>query len=209
MNFLEELMLGDLNLIPSFPEFSKIDTGENLIHTGPLLYEGQRNKVNFKAIREAIKVFVYMGNFPDPGWHKVRNYLQTQLMNKDIGFVWATGNQEDKSQNNPPIYWQGYVSGSSAIEGCDLYLNHGGHSSCMRAMAKGTKSIVIPTNSERLWNGRQCEVLKVGKVFPLSELYGLTETFIKEYCKSKTDTVNLSKYESVRQDAVNRIIRLI
>ena len=54
---MEELMLGDLNLIPSFPEFSKIDTGENLIHTGPLLYEGQRNKVNFKAIREAIKVF--------------------------------------------------------------------------------------------------------------------------------------------------------
>lgn len=204
---LEEVLSGNINLIPSFSEFGEVDEDDTTKHIGPTLYKSNNARI-FDEI-PGRKVYVYMGSYEkDLGLLKVIARITEQFIEqKEFSFVFAYGNNKVKDIKEPPFYHFGYLPGFTAIRDCDISINHGGHTSCMGGIYHSTPSIIIPTNAERDWNAQKIEELGFGKRISLCDLDNLNIKTLKEMLHLPMKKIDLDTYNASQKRWIVDVIK--
>lgn len=165
INKMEELLSGQLNIVPSFPAFDPI-ADPSVCYVGPLYQspEAERNA----SLPDEPYILVYPGRL-----HDLTSSLGLALVQSVIaGFartpyrvlVAAGGASSPENDFECPanISFIPYFT-EKQLAHCALFIHHGGHGSCLAAIMQGVPSLIIPTNTEREYNARKMSELGVGE----------------------------------------------
>ncbi|KOP81393.1 glycosyltransferase [Cytobacillus solani] len=176
---IEELLNGDLSIVPGIPELDPINTEEfkNVYYTGLCGYELVINKES-PSISGAY-ILVYPGRLKDSagdsGIKIVRSIINTWKNKKQRIIISVSGDIPsellEEASNN--IEFVEYYS-ANLLKNATLFIHHGGHGSCLSAIEHCVPQLIIPTHRERLFNARQVYELGVGD-------YIIPDTFIGEH----------------------------
>lgn len=187
----EDLFLGDYTIIPSFEEFDRLEVvPEKTIYTGPILWNGNFGRENnVESIKEknGRTAFMYTGRLSDyagdSGAFLLFNTIK-YLADNNINTIISNGGldkdceemlrKEKITTNVEVVDW---VPIEEAYSKADIVIHHGGHGSSVGGFVYGTPAVVIPTHSEREYNGRAVEQLGAGKMIMPKEL--TKDSFIK------------------------------
>lgn len=162
---MEDLNSGNLTIIPGFPEFDPVQ--DEVLYTGPLHWDSTpiMNGVKYDSFEPKNTILVYTGHLYDSGGDSgilILEKIVEALANTKYNVLITTGlgQQLDKEKYAAPnIHLFEWLPINKAIDHCGLFIHHGGHGSCMAAVAKGIPSLVIPTFQEREYNARQLSLL--------------------------------------------------
>lgn len=206
---LEEVLGGDVNLLPSFKEFGGFDEDDNTVYLGPLLQKPSGESIIQKLPGK--KVYLYMGSYSeDFALKEVFKGFREKFRNqKEVSFVFAYGNNSIPSVSDPPFFEFGYLQGFSALKDCDLAVHHGGHSSCMGSIYHNKPSIVIPSNSERDWNAQRLDQFGIGKRILLEELGSLSLGLIKSMIYSTPEKIDLERHIQSQKQRIGLALKKI
>jgi Glycosyl transferases, related to UDP-glucuronosyltransferase len=175
LSTFEDVFLGDITLIPGFPEFDQLVDNERIkdktYYIGPILWEGiiQKNEIQYPfKDKSKPRVFCYAGQFQDYSGNFGLDLFE-KLINVfniiDFNIVITTGNSnimdslKYKYKNVVLMEW---LPSRMAYENSDLVINHGGHGSCMGLFKYGVPGLILPTHTEREYNARLVDELGTG-----------------------------------------------
>jgi UDP:flavonoid glycosyltransferase YjiC (YdhE family) len=170
----ENLLRGDMYLVPSIPEIEPIPSDEMTVHVGQLSVSETNEQVPawFRDIDgHRPLVYVTIGGGAGPVGNKV--FFQTAieaLANKAIQVVVSTSvkfNDRDFPYLPKNIRMFQWVPGRFLISRSDLIVFHGGYGTMMECIAYGKPSIIVPFQTEQEGNGRRLEQLRCGRVVRL------------------------------------------
>jgi UDP:flavonoid glycosyltransferase YjiC (YdhE family) len=166
----EELFLGDVTVIPSIPEFDRLEPGfeRGAVFAGPVLWDGlsdqngQRSgELPSAAPAGRPRVFAYTGRMRDGNGNSGELVLRAVLdaaRTDAFDLVVSTGGMDqipaDIRVDRPNVKMVEWVPMNAAYSTCDLVIHHGGHGSCLGALKHGVPSLIIPTHTEREYNAR-------------------------------------------------------
>jgi len=178
----EELFVGDVTIIPSFPEFDRLEQGPHeTLYVGPILWDGDLDihiapSTNLKRP----PIFVYTGRIQDHfgelgGLFVLETCLsafsriKTPVIISHGGVLVSHQGAADVellhghtvSNNIQLVDWMPLYLAYGMSR---LVIHHGGHGSCMATFQYGTPSLVVPTQSEREYNARAMENLGTGRM---------------------------------------------
>lgn len=163
----EELQVGDITVIPSFPEFDPLAAvGEAPHYVGPILGNDEVNPTAVRAGGDTGKIIiVYPGRPRDMGGESGALIMRTVvpvLERQNIPTIVSRGEFDYPEYSAPRgrVLFASWVSLSNSAPHCELMIHHGGHGACLSAVTLGTPSLVIPTFAEREYNARHLE--KIG-----------------------------------------------
>jgi UDP:flavonoid glycosyltransferase YjiC (YdhE family) len=181
----EDLLDGDLLLIPSIPELDPLPPDVKRSHyIGPLTQSGQDSAhlpdwlVAVPRDRPIIYITVGGGSNSVRGLRLLPSW-KAAFAETDWTVIISTGGRP------VPRRWQregnlqafAWVPGTAMIARADVVLFHGGYGTMMESIACGKPSITTPFHSEQEGNGRRLEQLGCGRVVKLSrETYQQVET---------------------------------
>ena len=173
----EDLLRGDLYIIPSIPEIEPVSVNENNIHVGQLsLSEKTENIPEWINYLDKDKPLIYITIGGGAGAVGCNNFFSTVIKaftDKPVQVIISTTSGFDYSRNN--INLPGnikifkWVPGKLIISKSNLVIFHGGYGTMMEVLLSGKPSIVIPFQSEQESNGRRLEQLRCGKLLKLSK----------------------------------------
>ncbi len=168
----EDLLQGDLYLIPASPEIEPCGNGSNVLYCGPFTALG-RETVRvpfFEEESDVPKIYISIGGGADRGQEKqFFDKILDLFKDKDYRVLVSTGKRvraaayKNKAVN---MEFRDWVPGAATIRRSDLVIFHGGYGTTMEVLAAARPSIVLPAHSEQEGNGRRLESLGVGQVFP-------------------------------------------
>jgi UDP:flavonoid glycosyltransferase YjiC (YdhE family) len=162
---VEELLQGDLFLIPSIPELEPLP--QNVTHThyiGALLPSQSTSTLLPQLPPESRNkrlVYVTLGGGAGPvGNSQLFVIINEALGNGPWSVIVSTGRKFDPSklQKAPSniAYYQ-WVNGPAMINHSNVVVFHGGHGTMMETVNYGVPSVVLPFHSEQEGNGRRLE----------------------------------------------------
>jgi len=168
----EDLLKGDLYLIPNIPELEPVQGGgENTHYTGAFVVDesrGVQRRGPEELRHEDPFVYVTLGGGSSP----VGNVRFYEMLNRVFEktpwrVVISTGRKFEPSLlSSVPsnISYHQWVDGLNSIRQCDVVLFHGGHATMMETVHCGTPSVIIPFHSEQEGNGRRLEAYRAAKM---------------------------------------------
>ncbi len=182
----EELHVGtSATIIPSFPEFDKLEPGleGNVFYTGPILAAGLLDDEVFLSpytnqVPGELQIFCYTGRLNDWGGNSgelILSAVQGALQNIKSHLVVVAGGMGDRVS---PVGARGlcrvdicdWLPMELAYTSSRLVVHHGGHGSCMGLFQYGVPGLVLPTQTEREYNARAVAELKCGSFVPRSDI---------------------------------------
>ncbi|MCP4650137.1 MAG: hypothetical protein GY853_08690 [PVC group bacterium] len=181
----EELLKGDLYIVPSIPEIEPIMDKKNLKYVGSLIFkrEAEKNK-DCLSFAERKRHLIYITIGGGAGLVGSRNFFLTvieALRNLDVNVIVSTAGKFIVSElpDIPDnIKFFDWVPAQEIISKADLVIFHGGYGTMMETVSCGKPMIVVPFHSEQEGNGRRLEQLGCAVVLKLSK-----EEFKKIDCK--------------------------
>lgn len=172
----EELLEGNLYLIPSIPHIEPLDSSGNTYYIGPLLRKKQKTTIpHWIRDRNKSYPFIYVtigGGASTVGNSKFFNTIIDAFRDKNLQIIVSTSSKFTVSgfKNVPTnIHFEQWVPGREIINLADLIIFHGGYGTMMETIEAGKPSIVIPFHSEQESNGRRLEAAGCSLVCKLSE----------------------------------------
>ena len=176
INRAEELLQGDLYIVPSIPEIEPIPEDENTIHVGALIISKRNNEI--PSWMQEIDgnqplIYITIGGGAGPVGNKLFfSTLVEAFTDKPLQVVVSTSSKfESQTHLNAPknIRFFKWVPGKLLTSKADLVIFHGGYGTMMESIACGKPTIMIPFQSEQEGNGRRLEQLGCGLVVKLSK----------------------------------------
>ena len=175
INRAEDLLEGDLFIVPSIPEIEPIPQDDMTAHVGQLSVSGVNEQVpawlqNFDGHQPLI--YITIGGGAGPVGNRL--FFKTCIdafANKPIHVVISTSVKfNDRNFPHLPnnIRMFQWVPGRFLISKADVIIFHGGYGTMMESIAYGKPSIIIPFQTEQEGNGRRLEQLGCGRVIKLS-----------------------------------------
>ena len=233
VNRVEELLQGELFLIPSIPELEPVSRGiTNTHYVGPLLHEGQSQAQLPEVARELKKpplVYVTLGGSGAVDSLRFFDVLNSAFEKTPWSVIVSAGRSFDVSKFPPApsnIQYYPWVDGPAITKQSDVVVFHGGHGTMVETIYYGIPSVVLPSHSERECNGRRLEACSAGLVLsPISNKdslvlirrrwrYGEYTTWIRrdnpltpEMLREATSTVLSDPRYSNGAQALSRIAR--
>jgi UDP:flavonoid glycosyltransferase YjiC (YdhE family) len=171
----EDLLKGDLYIVPSIPEVEPIPKDQNTEHVGALTRSGQTDNIPawFGQIDDHRPlVYVTMGGGAGlVGNNKLFSTIVEAFSDSAMQFVVSTTSKftSPNIANLPKnIQFFQWVPGKLLISKADLVVFHGGYGTMMECLAYGKPSLILPYHSEQEGNGKRLEQLESGRVIMLS-----------------------------------------
>ncbi|MCK4814991.1 hypothetical protein KA005_04400, partial [bacterium] len=176
INRAEELLQGDLYIVPSIPEIEPIPEDENTVHVGELTISRRNNELPpWLQKIDGNQPLIYITIGGGAGLVGNRLFFSTIIeafADKPLQVVVSTSSKfESQTHLNAPknIRFFKWVTGKLLISKADLVIFHGGYGTMMESIACGKPTITIPFQSEQEGNGRRLEQLGCGLVVKLSK----------------------------------------
>ncbi|MFH2138165.1 MAG: nucleotide disphospho-sugar-binding domain-containing protein [Candidatus Omnitrophota bacterium] len=172
----EELLKGDLYIVPSIPEIEPIMDQKNLKYVGPLIFKREKEKnKGWGSFVKGNKPLIYITIGGGAGLVGSRNFFLTvieALRNLDVNVIVSTAGKFTLSElTDIPdnVRFFDWVPAQEIIPQADLVIFHGGYGTMMEAVSCGKPMIIIPFHSEQEGNGRRLEQLGCAIVLKLSK----------------------------------------
>jgi UDP:flavonoid glycosyltransferase YjiC (YdhE family) len=176
INRAEELLQGDLYIVPSIPEIEPIPEDESTVYVGALTISKINNEMPswWEGIDDGQPlIYITIGGGAGPVGNKLFfSTLVEAFANKPFHVVVSTSSKfESQTHFNAPknIRFFKWVPGKFLISKADLVIFHGGYGTMMESIAFGKPTITIPFQSEQEGNGKRLEQLGCGLVVKLSK----------------------------------------
>lgn len=159
----EDLLDGDLILVPSIPELDPLPTGAERSHyVGPLIRSAAGGQVAPEWLatlpEDRPLVYVTVGGGSDavrgldllPFWEKV-------FVGADWEVVISTGGKPVPRRQYRNMHVFPWLPGAAMVALADVVLFHGGYGTMMETIRAGVPSVVLPFHTEQEGNGRRLE----------------------------------------------------
>lgn len=171
----EDLLDGDLFLVPSIPELDPLPVDDLDCRTH---YVGALARTNPQATEPPVwlhalnagrpLVYVTIGGGAGPvGGRQFFAAVDEALDGTDWRGVVSTSAKFAPSELPPPppnVRLESWVPGAAVIDRADVVLFHGGYGTTMETVRYGTPSVVVPFHSEQEANGRRLEASGAARV---------------------------------------------
>lgn len=164
---LNEVMAGDIYLLPDFPEFRPPkNLPDNYYQVGPITWGDDVPLPAWFSNLDRNRPIIYMTQ----GGTGVMELFKTvfeALGNTDVQVVMTTGSNCDPgdfSEIPTNFYIEKYLPGRKVMEVADLLIFHGGSGTCFQAMQEGVPAIVIPNVANQESIGERLQQLGMGKM---------------------------------------------
>jgi UDP:flavonoid glycosyltransferase YjiC (YdhE family) len=171
----EDLLQGDLLIVPSVPEIEPIPEDDTTVHIGDLTIPRTNSEVpSWLRGMDGRQPLVYVtigGGARSVGSKSFFSTIAEAFADEPIQVVVSTGNtfdSPDVANSSRNIRFFKWVPGRLLISKADLVIFHGGYGTMMESIACGKPSITTPFHSEQEGNGRRLEQLGCGRVVKLS-----------------------------------------
>ena len=173
----EDLLSGDLLLVPSIPELDPLPQGLSSTHyVGPLTRTDPRSIESpdwFDELDpEHPLVYVTIGGGADPvGGVRLFQVLYQALGDLPLQVVASTSAKlKPADLPSPPANFvlKNWVPGLAMIARSDVVVFHGGYGTMMETIHCGAPSVIVPFHSEQQANGQRLEASGAGIVIPHS-----------------------------------------
>lgn len=171
----EDLQIGDITVLPSFPEFDPIVSIDAKTHyVGPILDDTMVTTRLPDAMVDKKLIFLYPGRSKDSSGDSGLSIMETvvpALEAMDIPTLVSTGGFEyaGYEQNRGSVFFTNWVSLLSLAPQCEIIIHHGGHETILTAILAGIPQLVLPTFAEREYNARNLVALGLGRMIPFEE----------------------------------------
>ena len=172
----EDLLRGDLFIVPSIPEIEPIPEDGKTVHVGELTISSNNNEIPawFHEIDGHLPlVYITIGGGAGPVGNKLFfSTIVEAFANKPIQVVVSTSNKFDSLDFTNPsknVRFFQWVPGKLLISKANLVIFHGGYGTMMESIACGKPTITIPFHSEQEGNGRRLEQAGCGLIVKLSK----------------------------------------
>jgi len=172
---VENLLRGDLYIIPSIPEIEPIPQDDMTVHVGQLSVSEMNEQVPaWLRDVDGHQPLVYITIGGGAGSVGNRLFFQTVIdtfADKSVHVVISTSDKfSRKDFKNIPknIRMFQWVPGRLLISRADIVIFHGGYSTMMECLAYGKPTIIVPFQTEQEGNGRRLEQMGCGLVLRLS-----------------------------------------
>jgi len=171
----EDLLNGDLYLVPSIPEIEPVPENGKTFFTGELTLTGDDSRVPpwLNEIDEKYPlIYITIGGGAGlVGSTLFFKSIIGAFANKSLKLIVSTsGNFNRSDLPCPPenILFHKWVPGRHVISRSDLVVFHGGYGTMMETLSNGKPMVVIPFHTEQEGNGRRLEKLGCARVVRLS-----------------------------------------
>ncbi|WP_456443336.1 glycosyltransferase [Caldithrix abyssi] len=165
----EDLLRGDLYLIPSSEQIEPVDgRRDDVLFCGPLTenYRGDQKIPFFDLPVDVPRIYVTAGGGANRfGQQAFFEALLKIFDRRDFKVLVSTGglySAKNLNGQSTNVLFVDWIDGMSAIRKSDLVIHHGGYGSMMETLSAAKPSIVIPFHSEQEGNGRRLKELQVG-----------------------------------------------
>ena len=192
INQAEDLLQGDLYIVPSIPEIEPIPIDEKTTHVGELTISREKSEAPewFKEMNnQKPLVYITIGGGAGPVGNKLFfSTIVEVFADKDIQVVVSTSEKFQPSElplSPKNIKFVQWVPGKLLISKADLVVFHGGYGTMMETVCSGKPSIILPFQTEQEGNGRRLEKLGAGHVIKISR-----DSLKKIECKWKYGSFN-------------------
>jgi len=169
----EDLLVGELLLVPSVPELDPLPDGLDATHyVGPLTRQNaaaSQLDPPFDVLdRDRPVVYVTLGGGADPvGSQEVFGVFNEAFSGLGLQVVVSTGLQfspEDLPRPPDSVQYHRWVPGPALIKRSQCVVFHGGYGTTMETAQYGTPSVVVPFHSEQEANGRRLAAAGMAEV---------------------------------------------
>lgn len=171
VNSVEDLMQGDLYLVPSIPSLDPLPHGlENTHYTGPLIDPAAAATLlpdDFPSRENGRVIYVTFGG--GAGLEQARPLLDA-LQKAVSGSGWQMALSGGGRVDSRALADFGafrifdWLPGPSAIRASDCVVYHGGQNTTLELAAAGVPGLALPFQSEQESNGRRLEQQGAGRV---------------------------------------------
>lgn len=172
----EDLLRGDLYLVPSIESLEPIDHDEKTVFVGELSQDaGADEKPPWLDEMEGNRPLIYVtigGGAGPVGNASLFRAVNKAFSQKKVNVVVSTGGKFNREVLGPPaenVKGYDWLPGRLLIRKADLVIFHGGYGTMMECVASGKPSLILPFHTEQEGNGRRLEQQKCGRVLPLSK----------------------------------------
>jgi len=172
----EDLLKGDLYLIPSIPEIEPVPAQTDTFHVGHLIStecDGGASELDSHPDSDSREVYVTVGGGAGLVGSELFFHSVIDAFSDFDGRVFvSTGNRFDPARfaHRPEhILFSRWLPGKRMISSSAVTIFHGGYGTMMEVLCHGKPSLVIPSHSEQESNGRRLEQCGCGVVMSLSE----------------------------------------
>jgi len=159
----EDLLDGDLILVPSIPELDPLPTGAERSHyVGPLIRSAASGQTEpdwmatLPEERPIIYVTVGGGSDAVRGLD-VTPFWEEAFAGTDWEVVVSTGGQPAPRRQYRNMRVFSWLPGAAMVARADVVLFHGGYGTMMETVRAGVPSVVLPFHTEQEGNGRRLE----------------------------------------------------
>lgn len=164
MRRAEDLLWGDLHLVPSIPELDPLPDGlPHVSYTGPLVRPPREEAPAWLDALDPARPLVYMtagGGAAGVGGRDFYLALFEALGSCEVQVVASTGSGLDsRSLPAPPdnMRLEAWVPGPAVIARSSLVVCTGGYGTTMECVQAGVPALVIPFHTEQESNARRLE----------------------------------------------------
>ncbi len=171
----EDLLQGDLYIVPSIPELEPAPIDAKTVHVGELTTSRINNQIPswFQEIDSSQPlVYVTIGGGAGPvGSKQFFNTILEAFTGQRMQVIVSTSskfNMQDIPCPAKNIRFYNWLPGKFMISRASLVIFHGGYGTMMESVACGKPTITIPYHSEQEGNGRRLEQAGCGLVEKLS-----------------------------------------
>ncbi len=168
----EDLLRGDMYLIPSIPELEPLaEVTNDTQYVGPLINTQTINEEklrDFNIEDDRRTLYITLGGGAGPvGNLEFFQTLIEALKSTEWRVVVSTGNKFDPDRlaaETRNIEFFSWVPGRKMINAATAVLFHGGYGTMMETVKYGVPSLIIPFHTEQEGNGRRLEHQGAGRV---------------------------------------------
>lgn len=167
----EDLLTGDLYLVPSFPELDPLPDGlVNTHYIGPLVSPQQASIPNWLETLDPTCPVVYVtsgGGADAVGGRQFYIHLIDALGNAPVQAIISTGarlSPHDLPLPAENIRIEAWVPGQAVIAHSRLVVSSGGYGTTMEMVQAGVPGLMIPFHSEQESNARRLEAAGAARV---------------------------------------------
>ncbi|MBN1217462.1 MAG: hypothetical protein JXM69_00920 [Anaerolineae bacterium] len=169
----EDLLTGDLYLVPSLPDLEPLPPGlPNTHYVGPLIRprDSAETIPDWLAELDSSRPVVYVtigGGAGPVGGPQFYKMLMEALGDTNLQVVASTSAKLSPEVLPPPppnIRLERWVPGPAVIDRSDLVIFHGGYGTTMELVQAGVPGLIIPFHSEQESNARRLEAAGAARV---------------------------------------------
>ena len=169
-----EFLQGDAYLIPGTPEIEPIVTKKSHLFFGYHIESNWDSRLlDIDTKKRQRKIYITIGGGSRRShiseYYKVLigtvKDLDAQIVFSDPH---AVLHQKYNKQEYPNISVFKWIDSSTIFPYLNLVIHHGGYNTVLESLWWGVPSVIIPSHTEQEGNGRRLQLLKVGKIIPIS-----------------------------------------